>query len=271
MKMFRILLLSLCLFQFLIFVDLLGLEDDELDLKVLCHPWISTRSETKLNAYYRLKFDVSLPSINDYMEEAPYDREERRKFKNALKSLYNEKFMKNLNSEKIEEIRKKFHSYKGSLNGRWRPSECVNGKHKWCEDFGVKLFPKIKRLLDNLVKLSENNLVEDFVPEETLNEKLTILTNMNKDNKINSFFENELLDVFYENPLAFIKEFKLDHEDHRMFFDSRTKGVLTIFLYVPMNVGPLKAKSPNCTSCSNKQVPDFLRCAKIGNGFFHIQ
>lgn len=225
--------------------------DKKIELLNFCHQRISGERIKKLNSFYRLKLNYTLPSIQQYLDEAPSNSDDRRNFNTIIRDLYSENFIAFSSAIQISEKRDKINEFNESSN-------CYIRRYRKCvyEDDKDLMFPTAKTLLNYLDKFNKNLLSRDLVPEEELKNSLRLFDDL--DSSQISLFQDDYLDIFYEKELVLLDDFKLDRGHQRMFLHPETRGTLFFSIYVPFYDKNFKENSDNCIPCESDTYSEYM-------------
>lgn len=217
---------------------------ESLELKSLCSERVSKDENYTLNSYYRLKLNVTLLPIKEFLDTGT-NTKNKETYYAFINELYSEEFIGNLKSTKIQEKKNKINSLK-EIQRRY------NGYSDYM--FPANTLPLAETLLDNLGNLTENYLMKSLIPADELSKTLTILEDANENQR--SSFENKFLDIFYEKKLALLDGFKMNRSK-KLYLDTQSDGTLFISLYLPFYDKNLVKNSKENCSCTDK-LPQFF-------------
>ena len=227
-----------------------------LKLKSLCNERVTRDGSSKVNAYYRIKLNQTLPPIGDYFPNATEIDENRSnsyvapfvsQLKKHVKEIYSEKFMNSSNlAEKIREKQ----NFLSSIRENSRSSYDYNRRLPRSMYGNID---KVESLLKNLTKLNENNLTSDYLSLDELRSRLEHLV---LDANQTSTFAEDFIDVFYERQLATLDGFRLNRGSQSIFLDGSSYGVIHYSLYLPFYDYNQQNIKSNC-SCTD-YLPKFF-------------
>lgn len=110
--------------------------------------------------------------------------------------------------------------------------------------------------------LNKDRLNEYLVPAEDLKRDLSALNEISNFHK--SAFVNELIDVFYEQPIALIDDFTLERQDEQTFLDGSSIGRISFSLYIPYDSSLTMDSGEACTC--DQPLPEFYPKGSCGTG-----
>lgn len=176
-----------------------------------------------INGYYRLRINVTLPPIKEYLNDL-LNQPKRREMTAFVGGVYQENFFKNLNSKKVEAKKDEFESF--VEKNRYSMSDySLDHQH----EIHLK-FEKFQNLLNDLSDLT-NNTLPQLVTEDILKESINTMDCLGETQS--SPFADAFLSTFYYQKLASLDSFKLNRSDNEVYLDTETTGSLSISLFIP--------------------------------------
>ena len=210
-----------------------------LQLQSLCgkKSYSKLPGDFSFNSFYQLKLTKNLQPLSHYISEKEVEIIDHSSLHFIFRGI--RKFVPALFSKYLSETRKtkrfemeKFDKY---LQMQW---------------YGADNF---RQLMTIFLSLNANLLSEYLVSAEELREDLKILRNIH--NKT-SAFQNELIDVFYQEPIAQIEDFTLDRKQEWTYLDSSSVGRISFSLYVPFYDSSLSMSDDQPCTCAGR-LPKF--------------
>ena len=121
----------------------------------------------------------------------------------------------------------------------------------------------MRQLMTILHDLNENKLSEYLQSIDDLEEDLKILREFSRFHKF--VFQNELIDVFYEQPIALTDDFNWNRKNEPIYLTNSSIGQVSFSLYVPF-YGDLSMASDDQPCTCVGPLPKFYPQESCGNG-----
>ena len=218
-----------------------------LKLQSLCGNQSYSNGPYLFNSFYRLNFTKDLDPLYYYTWEKEIQMvNPRTSFIVYLKEI--RKFIPKIYSKYLTETMKtkKFEIGNVEKYLKWQWS---NGDN-------------FKRLMTIFQNLNADLLSEHLVSSEELKQDLKVLRNTEQ----RSAFRNQLIDVFYEEPITLVDDFSLDRKNEWTWMDSSSVGRISFSLYVPFYDSSLLMTSNTQPCTCAQRLPRFFPKDSCGKG-----
>lgn len=260
-----------------------------LELKNLCEERVYLNNAL-INAFYQLKLDKDLEPISNYVNDDGFDGK-------IVEEILNQLYSNRLN---LTEIVQKFHSLNPktlrpfirnirSPRNRLRAHErtlttpepatttvigdasvedlrpsaitTLQTAEEYMEKMD-KLQQPINKLRRNLKLLELNQIGEEWVAKEDLKLELDSI-NQDLNDTQTSVFQNQILDAFYDRPIAMLDGLTVER-NQSIYLDDTAVGTLHFSLYIPF-YDQNRTLDENCYNISS--LPLFYRVQTLNSSF----